>query len=110
MTVSCRQSVDPDQAPGGRAPLGSLRDRRPRAPPQCQNPDNRDRRAAMDATARPRADSMLENRTFDEIAVGDRASLTKTIRREDIELFAVVTGDINPAHLDAAYAETDSFH
>jgi acyl dehydratase len=64
----------------------------------------------MDGTARPRADSMLENRTFDEIAIGDSASLTKTIRREDIELFAVITGDVNPAHLDPAFAERDTFH
>ena len=64
----------------------------------------------MDATARRHACSMLENRTFDDIAIGDNASLTKTIRREDIELFAVVTGDVNPAHLDPAYAKTDMFH
>lgn len=55
-------------------------------------------------------DAMLENRTFDEIAVGDSASLSHTVSREDIELFAVVSGDVNPAHMDPAYAETDMFH
>jgi phosphotransacetylase/acyl dehydratase len=53
---------------------------------------------------------MIENRTFDEIAVGDGASSMRTLTQEDIELFALVSGDVNPAHLDPAYAETDLFH
>lgn len=53
---------------------------------------------------------MIENRTFDEIQVGDTASLTRKVRKDDIDLFAVVTGDVNPAHMDAAYAATDMFH
>ena len=40
----------------------------------------------------------LENRTFDEIAVGDSASVTKTLTRDDIALFAAVSGDVNPIH------------
>jgi acyl dehydratase len=27
-----------------------------------------------------------------------------------MELFAVMSGDINPTHLDDAFAESDSFH
>jgi phosphate acetyltransferase len=54
--------------------------------------------------------SLIENRTFDEIAIGERASLTRTLRHEDIEMFAAVSGDINPAHLDAEFAATDIFH
>jgi phosphate acetyltransferase len=38
-------------------------------------------------------------RTFDEIAVGDSASLTRTIRYEDIAQFSVLFGDLNPADL-----------
>ena len=53
---------------------------------------------------------MIENRTFDEIAVGDTASVIRTLREEDIQLFALVSGDVNPAHLDADYAATDIFH
>ncbi|MCK9908379.1 MaoC family dehydratase N-terminal domain-containing protein [Microbacteriaceae bacterium K1510] len=52
----------------------------------------------------------LTNRTFDEIARGDRAALTRTLKREDIALFATVSGDINPAHLDAEFAAHDIFH
>ena len=55
-------------------------------------------------------DPMIENRTFDEIAVGDSASSVRTLAQEDIDLFAVVSGDVNPAHMDPAYAETDLFH
>lgn len=54
--------------------------------------------------------AMIENRTFDEIAVGDTASTTRTLTEQDIQLFAVVSGDVNPAHLDADYAATDMFH
>ncbi len=63
----------------------------------------------MDIAARP-AEGMIENRTFDEIAIGDSASLSRTVTQQDIDLFAVVSGDVNPAHMDPAYAKTDMFH
>ena len=53
---------------------------------------------------------MIENRVFDEIAIGDSASLVRTLTQDDIDLFALVSGDVNPAHLDAAFAATDPFH
>ncbi len=53
---------------------------------------------------------MIENRTFDEIAVGDTASLARTLTREDLQLFAVMSGDVNPAHLDEEFARSDFFH
>ena len=52
----------------------------------------------------------IENRTFDEIAIGDSASLERTLTEEDIKLFALVSGDVNPAHMDSEYAATDMFH
>ncbi len=52
----------------------------------------------------------IENKTYDEIAVGDCAELTRTLKPQDIELFAVMSGDVNPAHVDAEYARTDMFH
>jgi phosphotransacetylase/acyl dehydratase len=51
----------------------------------------------------------ITNKTYDEIKIGDSASLTRTLTRRDIQLFAVVTGDMNPAHLDETYARTDIF-
>lgn len=53
---------------------------------------------------------MIQNRTFDEIAIGETASLTRTLTASDIELFAVISGDVNPAHVDAEYASSDKFH
>ncbi len=53
---------------------------------------------------------IIENKTFDEIRVGDTASLVRTLIKDDIELFAVMSGDVNPAHLDEEYARSDQFH
>src|SRR5215831_4110990 len=52
----------------------------------------------------------IENRTFDEIAVGDSASLTRTLTWDDIQLFAAMSGDVNPAHVDQEFARSDFFH
>ena len=52
----------------------------------------------------------LHNTTFDELTVGQSASLKRTLTHKDIELFAVVSGDVNPAHMDEAYAKGDIFH
>ena len=51
----------------------------------------------------------IENRTFDEIEVGDTATLLRTLRNEDIHMFAIMSGDINPAHVDAEYARSSVF-
>lgn len=53
---------------------------------------------------------VIENRTFDEIAIGESASLSRTLSKDDIALFAIMSGDVNPAHLDESYAETSMFH
>ncbi len=52
----------------------------------------------------------IENRTFDELASGDTASLAHTLTYKDIELFAILSGDVNPACIDEAYAKSDMFH
>uniref|UniRef100_E6VDY8 Phosphate acetyltransferase n=1 Tax=Rhodopseudomonas palustris (strain DX-1) TaxID=652103 RepID=E6VDY8_RHOPX len=52
----------------------------------------------------------IQNRTFDEIAIGDTASLVRTLTYRDIEVFAVMSGDVNPMHVDAAFAKSDLFH
>src|SRR3546814_21104864 len=51
----------------------------------------------------------IENKTFDELAVGDRAEVTRTLQRQDIELFAVMSGDVNPAHVDEDFAKSAMF-
>jgi phosphate acetyltransferase/phosphate butyryltransferase len=55
-------------------------------------------------------DEMIENRVLSELEIGQIAEINRFLRREDIELFAAVSGDINPAHLDETYAETTEFH
>jgi acyl dehydratase len=41
--------------------------------------------------------------------VGDKASRTRRVRPEDIELFTELTGDRNPLHYDEAAAEGSRF-
>jgi len=45
------------------------------------------------------------NRTFDEIHVGDASTLKRTLQAEDVKIFAIMTGDVNPAVLDPSSAE-----
>ncbi|WP_392536717.1 bifunctional enoyl-CoA hydratase/phosphate acetyltransferase [Legionella sp. 227] len=52
----------------------------------------------------------LENVTFDELTIGQQASLSRTLTQEDIELFAAMSGDVNPAHMDPKFAQSDIFH
>lgn len=52
----------------------------------------------------------LENRTFDEIQIGDSASIIRTLTEKDIQVFAIMSGDINPAHVDIEYAKSELFH
>jgi phosphate butyryltransferase len=47
----------------------------------------------FDMTNQLGAGGLIENRTFDEIAVGDAASLTRIVSQQDIDLAAVVSGD-----------------
>jgi phosphate acetyltransferase/phosphate butyryltransferase len=47
---------------------------------------------------------VLRNRTFDEIAVGDRATLQRTLTAADIQLFAAMSGEPAPRDIDAESA------
>lgn len=51
-----------------------------------------------------------ENHTFDELRIGQSARLLRTLTPQDIQAFAAVSGDTNPAHLDAEYANETLFH
>ncbi len=46
---------------------------------------------------------------FTRLAVGQSAAMVRTVTDTDILLFAVATGDLNPVHLDQAFAERSSF-
>lgn len=46
---------------------------------------------------------------YEELRVGMRAELAKTITEADVVLFAGVTGDFNPMHVDAVAALASPF-
>ena len=52
----------------------------------------------------------IENLTFDELRIGQESQMTHVVTAQDIVLFAAVSGDVNPAHLDAEYARGTLFH
>lgn len=51
----------------------------------------------------------LENITYDELQVGDSATYTRTLTENELVLFAAVSGDVNPVHLDKEYASKTMF-
>ncbi|TVQ83923.1 MAG: bifunctional enoyl-CoA hydratase/phosphate acetyltransferase [Micavibrio sp.] len=59
--------------------------------------------------SKKKQDDYLENVTFDELKIGQQAGLSRTLSKEDIDLFAIMSGDINPAHLDEVYANNTIF-
>jgi len=52
----------------------------------------------------------IENVTLDEMHVGREALLQRVITMADIQAFALVSGDVNPAHVDEEYAQSSRFH
>jgi len=48
--------------------------------------------------------------TIEDMKIGDCASTTKTISESDVYLFAGITGDLNPAHVDNETASKGVFH
>jgi 3-hydroxybutyryl-CoA dehydratase len=52
---------------------------------------------------------MSEGCFFEDLSVGQKASFGKTITEADIVLFAAVTGDTNPMHLNEEYAKNSFF-
>ena len=51
----------------------------------------------------------LSNYIYEDITIGQTASYSKLIEEQDILLFAAVSGDVNPVHLDAAFAANTPF-
>lgn len=48
-------------------------------------------------------------KTIEQLQVGDTAQFSKTISESDIYLFAGITGDLNPAHINEDYAKNTHF-
>lgn len=51
---------------------------------------------------------MARNIAYNDIHVGDCASVSKTISEYDVYAFAGITGDFNPVHVNAEFAKTRS--
>jgi 3-hydroxybutyryl-CoA dehydratase len=51
----------------------------------------------------------MKELTFDEMKVGDQASISKTVTESDILTFAGLTMDYNPVHINAEYAKESIF-
>jgi 3-hydroxybutyryl-CoA dehydratase len=48
-------------------------------------------------------------KTIEELQVGDKAEFTKTLCESDVYLYAGITGDLNPAHVNEEYARKTFF-
>ena len=51
----------------------------------------------------------MKGKTISELKVGDSAEFSKTISEADVYLYAGVTGDLNPAHINETYAQNTFF-
>ncbi|MBI6871117.1 MaoC family dehydratase [Clostridium aciditolerans] len=51
----------------------------------------------------------MQGLTIDQIKVGDKVSVEKTISETDVYLFAGITGDLNPAHVNQTASEKTMF-
>jgi len=55
-------------------------------------------------------EDFLQNTTFGELRIGQGATIHRALSEEDIEGFAALSGDVNPTHLDEAYAIAQGLH
>ena len=51
----------------------------------------------------------MKGLTMKELNIGDKDSFEKTISESDVYLYAGITGDLNPAHINQREAETTMF-
>ena len=51
----------------------------------------------------------MAGKSIEQIRVGDAAEFSKTVTETDVYLYAGITGDLNPAHLNEAYAKGTFF-
>ncbi|KAB3533289.1 MaoC family dehydratase [Alkaliphilus pronyensis] len=51
----------------------------------------------------------MKGKTIHQIKIGDKASFQKTITETDVYMYAGITGDLNPAHINEVYAKESIF-
>jgi len=52
---------------------------------------------------------MVQDIKFADLAIGDKASMSKTVTEYDVYSFAGVTGDFNPIHINTEFAKNTMF-
>lgn len=53
---------------------------------------------------------LIENVTFNELRIGSSGRLVRQLTLADVQAFAALSGDVNPAHIDEDYAKDSLFH
>jgi phosphate acetyltransferase len=48
---------------------------------------------------------MITNKIFEEITIGDSASMMRTLTKRDVDVFAMMSGDMNPTHFSDEFAQ-----
>lgn len=56
------------------------------------------------AKAEAESRNVLHNQVFDDIKTGDSATMERVLTPDDIQLFAALSGDVNPTHVDPKFA------
>lgn len=51
----------------------------------------------------------MNGKTISQLRLGDKAYVEKTISETDVYLYAGITGDLNPAHINEEYAKGTLF-
>lgn len=50
-----------------------------------------------------------QGKSYEELEIGEKAQVSKTVTETDVYLFAGISGDFNPLHVDEEYAKTTPF-
>lgn len=53
--------------------------------------------------------SQVSNKPYESLEIGQQARFERRVEERDVQLFAAVSGDCNPVHLDADFAATTMF-
>jgi 3-hydroxybutyryl-CoA dehydratase len=52
---------------------------------------------------------MAQGKTIDKLQIGEQAEFSKTVTETDVYIYAGVSGDMNPAHINEPYAQQTMF-
>src|SRR5260221_7544721 len=70
---------------------------------------NRRRRSGVTVTNTPFGENATTGYFLEDLTIGMSATYARTITSADVTMFAAVSGDLNPIHLDEDYAAASVF-